>query len=426
MVSLVFLVIALREVRLDRAWEALLGANYWSLIPALALYFTGVLIRAFRWRILLRPVVPSMTVYSTFKIVVIGYMANDVLPARIGELVRAYVISKKEKVRKTATLATIFVERIFDGLIMVGFAAAVVLLVTVFEPDALMTGEGHNFGTLLSNQSGLIAVLAVLLLGALLVFVAIASSRTRAERALRLVLDRAPGRLRERGERLANSFIDGLGSLRSASGLIAVFGLSIVAWLFEATMYYVLGTWGFNLVSDEGQALPFYVYVLVTAFVNLGTLVPQAPGFAGVFEAIAMLVLVGGFGVNENSAISYVLVLHVALLLPVTALGFFYLWRESLSWKELTGLEKTRAEAAEQAHELEGPLTDIELAQDDIISMGDPSAERELEAAGEEDQEPRRPADGPEPQPGGGGPKDGLDPKGAQPRTIPNPTQRVR
>jgi hypothetical protein len=148
-------------------------------------------------------------------------------------------------------------------------------------------------------------------------------------------------------------------------------------------MYYVIGTWGFNLVGGDGEYLPFYVYVLATAFVNLGTLVPQAPGYVGVFEAIAQGVLVGGFDVEKHSAISYVLALHVALLVPVTALGFFYLWRESMSWQELTGLEKTRAAAAEQAHELEGPLTDIELAQEGTISQGDPEAEEALEEAGE-------------------------------------------
>src|SRR5207253_10453671 len=104
--------------------------------------------------------------------------------------------------------------------------------------------------------------------------------------------------------------------------------------------------------------------VLATAFANLSSLIPQAPGYIGVFDAIAKAVLVGAFGVESTRAISYVLVLHATLLLPVTLLGFVYLWRESLSWRDLTGLEKIRARAAGQAHELEGPLTDIELAQE--------------------------------------------------------------
>jgi uncharacterized protein (TIRG00374 family) len=291
-------------------------------------------------------------------------MANDVLPARIGELVRAYVLSRREGVRKTATLATILVERIFDGLTMVGFAAAVILFVTALAPGILSTGPGHNLGTLLTNQSNLIGLVAIGLLVVLLAFVAIASSRRRAEKAVKLGLRFLPGRLHERVEALASSFIDGLGALRSASGMASVFGLSIVAWLLESSMYYVLGTWGFGLKTSDGTFVPFYAYVLATSFANLSTLIPQAPGFVGVFDAIAKLVFVSAFGVESSRAISYVLVLHAALLLPVTLLGFVYLWRESLSWHDLTGLEKTRARAAGQAHELEGPLTDIELVQE--------------------------------------------------------------
>jgi uncharacterized protein (TIRG00374 family) len=370
-VSIIFLAWALSNEDLGKIAGALGGANYLALVPALGIYFLGVWVRAVRWRVLLKPIAPRVTLAKTFEVVVIGYMANDVLPARIGELVRAYVLSKREGVRKTATLATILVERIFDGLTMVGFAAVVVLIVTVLDPSLLSTGAGRNLGNTLTRQGNLIAVVSIVFLVALLAFVAIASSRERAESAIRLGLRFLPGRLHERVATLADSFIDGLGSLRSASGMAAVLGLSIVAWLLESSMYYVLGTWGFGLKTADGTFLPFYAYVLATSFANLSTLIPQAPGFVGVFDAIAKLVFVSGFGVESSRALSYVLVLHAALLLPITLLGFVYLWRESLSWRDLTGLEKSRAQASGQAHELEGPLTDIELVQEGKITEGD-------------------------------------------------------
>lgn|GEM_PF-70906 len=388
-VSLIFLAWALSNEPLDKVWDAVLAANYWALIPALALYFVGVWIRAVRWRILLKPLVPSITLNKTFEVVAIGYMANNILPARIGELVRAYVLSRKEGVRKTTTLATILVERIFDGLIMVGFAAAVILFVILFDRDMLSTGQGHNLGTLIHDLDWLITITAVAFLFALLVFIAIASSRKRVQTAVNIMLRFLPGKLHDRAERLATAFIDGLASLRSPLSLAAVFGLSILAWLFETGMYYVLGTWGFNLMSDDGRGplLPFYAYMLATAFVNLSTLIPQGPGYIGVFDAVAKIVLVGAFGVLEAQATSYVLVLHYpALLLPITLLGFFYMGRESLSWKELTGLEKTRAKASQQAHEMEGPLTDIELVQEGKMTTGE--AEEELEQAGEQPPDP--------------------------------------
>jgi uncharacterized protein (TIRG00374 family) len=384
-ISLIFLAWALSNEPLDQVWNAVLRANYWSLIPALALYFTGVWIRAIRWRILLKPLMPRITLNRTFEVVTIGYMANNILPARIGELVRAYVLSRSEGVRKTTTLATILVERIFDGLIMVGFAASVILFVILFDRDMLSTGQGHNLGTLIQSLDWLITASAVAFLGALVAFIAIASSQSRMQKVVNIALRFLPGKLHDRAARLATAFVDGLASLRSPASLAAVFGLSILAWLFETGMYYVLGTWGFGLATDDGtgRLLPFYAYMLATAFVNLSTLIPQGPGYVGVFDAIAKVVLVGAFGVPAAAATSYVLVLHYpALLLPITLLGFFYMGRESLSWKELTGLEKTRAKASQQAHEMEGPLTDIELVQEGKMTTGE--AEEKLEQAGEE------------------------------------------
>jgi alpha-L-fucosidase len=142
-------------------------------------------------------------------------------------------------------------------------------------------------------------------------------------------------------------------------------------------------SWGFNLTDANGELLPFYVYMLATAGVNLATLIPQGPGYIGVFEAVAKAVLVGAFGVDENPALSYVLVLHAALLIPVTLLGFYYMARESMSYDDLVKLEETRAAAAVEAHELESPLSDIELVQEGAIGG---EAEKLLEEAGERQQ----------------------------------------
>ena len=383
-ISIIFFVLAILGVQLDKAWAAMLKANYLALIPALVLYFLGVWVRAVRWRILLRPILPRTSLLNVFEVVVIGYMANDIFPARIGELVRAFVLSVRENVRKSATLATILVERIFDGITMLAFAAGAVLFIVLTDPDALMTGEDHKLGSFLTDLQLPIIISAILFLGALVVFLVIATSRNRTQRLIAFSLRFLPGRFHERVEHIAHSFIDGLGSLRSPASLGAVLLLSIVAWSFESGMYYTIGNWGFDLRGIDGQPLPFYVYVMVTGFVNLGTLIPQAPGFLGVFEFIAQAVLHGAFGVDLHQSISYVLVLHIALLLPVTLLGFYYMARQSISYRQLVRLEESRFQASEQAHELEGPLTDIELVQEGKITEGDTTAEARLEQAGEQ------------------------------------------
>lgn len=358
-ISLVFLVWALSKEDLGKVGATIVQMNWVILVPALILYFIGVWLRAVRWRILLEPLKPNLPIFRTFEVVVIGYMANNVLPARIGEVVRAYVLGKRENVRKTSTLATILVERIFDGLVMVGFVAAALLFVIFFDKDILSTGEGHKFGSLVRDYSPVISLAALAFLVFLVVFVLVASSRSRMEGLVGFGIRLLPGRLHERAERLALAFIDGLGSLRSASNLALVFGLSILAWLFEAGMYYLIGNLGFGLT------VPVYAYILATGIVNLSTLIPQAPGYVGVFEVVGKGVLVGGFGVESGLATSYVLLLHAALFIPVTLLGAYFLARESLSWRELTNLEKNRAAASEKAHEMEGPLSDFDLAGDD-------------------------------------------------------------
>ena len=363
-ISLVFLAWALSQEDLGQVLGTIGGMNWVSLVPALALYFLGVWVRAVRWRILLHPLKPNLSLFKVFEVVVIGYMANNLLPARIGELVRAYVLSKRENVRKTSTLATIVVERIFDGLVMIGFVAVALLFVILFDPDILSVGEGHKFGTLITDWSPYIVLGAVAFLAFLVIFVVIASSQQRVEALMNFGLRFVPGKLHDRVKRLATAFIVGLGSLRSLTNMLLVFVLSIAAWLFEAGMYYVIGGWGFNLVGSDGATVPFYAYLLATGIVNLSTLIPQAPGYVGVFEVVGKGVLVGAFGVGSGVATSYVLLLHAALYLPVTLLGVLFLARESLSWRELTDLEKQRAEASEQAHELEGPVTDVELAQE--------------------------------------------------------------
>jgi hypothetical protein len=363
-ISLVFLAWALAQEDLGKVFATIAGMNWVSLIPALALYFAGVWVRGVRWRILLHPLRPHLPLLKVFEVVVIGYMANNVLPARIGELVRAYVLSKRENVRKTSTLATIVVERIFDALVMVGFVAAALLYVIFFHSDLLSTGEGHKFGTFITEWSPYIALFAAGFLAFLVLFIVIASSQRRVEAMIGFGLRFVPGKLHDRVKRLANAFVLGLGSLRSITNMLAVFLLSITAWLLEAGMYYVIGSWGFNLVGSDGDPVPFYAYVLTTGIVNLSTLIPQAAGYWGVFEAVSKIVLVGAIGVDSGLTTSYVILLHAALYFPVTLLGVFFLARESLSWRELTDLEKQRAEASEAAHELEGPVTDVELASE--------------------------------------------------------------
>src|SRR5512143_2338799 len=120
LISIVFIWLALRGLRLEQFWGAVQHANYWWLLPGIAVYFIGVWVRAWRWHYLLGPI-KKIPTRNMFPITTIGYMGNNIYPARAGEVVRAVVLKRKEGVSISASLATIIVERIFDGVVMLAF-----------------------------------------------------------------------------------------------------------------------------------------------------------------------------------------------------------------------------------------------------------------------------------------------------------------
>ena len=327
-VSVVFLWLAFRNKDLGHMAAALATADYRFLVPAILLYFVGVFFRAIRWQALLNPVKP-LPATTLFLFVAIGYMANNLLPARTGELVRAYALSLREGVSKSASLATIAIERIFDGLTMILFILVASLLIR------------------LNQEVGTLTVVATILFGALLAGLVAYSFLPRLQSLLLGILHRlVPARLADRVEEMAGAFTLGLSSLRSRGDLVRVIVTSIAAWLCEAGMYLIVAA-GF------GFDFPWPVALLATAVANLFTLIPSSPGYVGIFEAGILAVLVGLRGLPEAPALSYALVLHAALWAPVTVLGLIVWSRESLSWGQL---RQVKAEP-ESARSGEQPLT---------------------------------------------------------------------
>lgn len=298
---------------------ALREANYLYLLPALAIYFFGVWIRAARWHYLLKPL-KSIPPNRLFPVVVIGYMANDVLPARLGEFVRAYVLGNRERLPAAAILGTIVVERTLDGIAMLIFVIAATLFIPL-DPQLQRVFQ----------------IAAAVFIGSIALFVVLASSRQLALAVVGTLTRPLPERPRALVTSLADRFLAGFHSLRSIRLTLAGLGLSLAAWLAEAGMYLIIGTYVFGL------SLPPSAYVLTTAFANLFAMVPSAPGYIGPFDAGALGSL-GLFGLTGSGlAAAYVFVLHLALLIPVSLLGFAYLWRYGLSLRSLWS-SKARSE----------------------------------------------------------------------------------
>jgi uncharacterized protein (TIRG00374 family) len=316
LISIVFVWLSLRGLHLDRFWGAVQSANYWWLIPGVGVYFIGMWVRAWRWHYLLGPI-KKIPTRMMFPITTIGYMGNNIYPARAGEVLRAVILKRREGVPVSASLATIIVERIFDGVVMLGF-------VFVNLPElAKLTGSSGFVGNIQQ-----VAVIGTgVFLGALLVFLLAAMfPHVTARVGLWFIHRLTPKRLHEKIIGIMNKFLDGLASLRSPFNVLMVFFTSVIIWLLETGKYwFVMHAFPFQV--------SFFALMLMNGIVNLATTIPSAPGYIGTFDAPSIAVLTA-FGVDQATAAGYTLVLHVALWLPITLLGAYYLTREGVKWND--------------------------------------------------------------------------------------------
>jgi uncharacterized membrane protein YbhN (UPF0104 family) len=184
-----------------------------------------------------------------------------------------------------------------------------------------------NFGD--EELTSRIRIVGVVFVVAIAAMALVAGMPNQAQRLADFFLRRLPSEsLKTRANDLTRSLLDGLGVLRSPVDSFVVYALSVVAWLCETAMYVMIAL-GFNIV------LPFAVFLLAAAFANLLTIAPSTPGYVGVFDAPIVLTLTR-FGIDRDLATSYTLILHAALVIPITCLGFYYLWRAGMSLAQMT------------------------------------------------------------------------------------------
>ncbi len=326
LVSAVFLTWAIAGLNIPAFLGALRSAQYAWLLPGVAIYFLGVWARTWRWQYMLRPIRP-LGLGPLFRLVCIGYMGNNVFPARAGEVLRSYALKQEHGVSISSSLATVLIERLFDGLTMLLFVFVALPLVR-FETAALERFRAS------------IAVFTLLFVGALVVFLAIAARPHLARRLADWLAQRIlPFRYRQRAVSLADRFLVGFESLASGRAVVMIFVTSVFVWLCETAKYwFVMHAFPF--------ATSFVTLMLMNGIVNLFTTLPAAPGYLGTFDAPGIAVLEAA-GVNKAVATAYTLVLHVALWLPITLLGAVYLWRSRLNWRQATtGVEEPSADGA--------------------------------------------------------------------------------
>lgn len=320
LISIFFLYLVLPGLHLAEVWRAMSQANYWWIIPGVAVYLVGLWARTWRWHFMLRHLKP-VTLKQLFPVVCIGYFGNNVYPFRAGEVMRAYVLWQQEKIPISSSLATVIIERIFDGLVML-------LFVFLALPFAPIPAAFQRF----------VVVVTFLLLVVTALFVWITIRPRRVSLLYNwLAANLLPARIRARTDDFYARFMEGLGSLRSGRDLLMIFATSIVVWLMETVKYwFVMHAFPFSV--------SFLALMLTNGIVNLATTLPSAPGYIGTFDTPAIETLVA-YGINAQLAASYTLTLHAALWAPVTALGAYYFWRQQLRWSDFNRAQERAGQA---------------------------------------------------------------------------------
>jgi hypothetical protein len=308
--ALLFLGLFLHKADLAQMWQALAEANYVFILPAILAYFIGVWFRAVRWRLLLKPV-GSVSSSRLFPMIIVGHMVNNIMPARLGIIARAFILADREGISKMASGATVVVERVFDGLVLLFFLIIPFLFIPL--PDWAST---------------MIWVVTPLFLVVLILMMLIASSESLTQRTIGFLEHISPKRWKHRISEWTGLFIGGLGVLRNPRGLILIFATSVAVWLCEAGIFYLV-----SLSFALGQ--PFHILLLATSVANLAWALFMPPGGVGPFDYFSQQILIF-FNVSAPLATTYTGTLHATILLPAIILGFIFLGAAGLSLKEVT------------------------------------------------------------------------------------------
>lgn len=312
-ISLVFLYFSLRGQDWGEITAAFAAADYRWLIPAGILILADYAFRAWRWGIILKPAAgQKISLRVLFPVLLLGFAANNILPARAGEVWRMWGLSQRTTVRKTVALSTLVVERVFDGFTLVFLLG--------------VAGSIHQ----LTGQAQWIETIALLLFGA--VFVGIVMFLFFEDFTLRMaarLMWPVPEGLRHRLLEMMVRFAKGLHALRQPQALLGIIGTSLLAWGSQ-TLSFAMILLAFNTTANLAELMS--VAILMLALINLIIMIPAGPGNVGTFEGAGVTALtISGLVITGETAVAIVVVTHMLQWFLVTGVGLLIAAREGIS-----------------------------------------------------------------------------------------------
>lgn len=317
LLSIFFLWLAFRGVRFGEVMTHLRQADPVLLSLAVLNHTLGIHVRALRWKYLLAPVIGDVPLRPRVAATAIGIATNNVIPLRVGEFARVLVLARQTGTAVPVVLGTLVLERVLDGLVMVGS----IFVVMALPSFPTLPATGMDAG---SAARGLLMVAGAI--GAALVLLALFP-----QRALR-VAEKVSGGLPDRWRRAVvdslRAFLQGLAVLHSPGYLTLSVLWALGQWTFLGLGFYL----GFLAFGIEAPGIAGALFL--QAVVGFAVALPSTPGFFGPWEAASRYAL-SLWGVADGLAVSFAVAFHTGTYLLMTGVGTYYLWRLGLKWGEV-------------------------------------------------------------------------------------------
>ncbi len=309
-ISAAAIYLSLHKIDYQILWTSLKSLNILFVVPAVFIQFSCFFFKGAAWKFLLYPTRREIPLSATIGVLTVGLMVNNIFPAKMGELARAYLLGEKEKLPKSLVLSTVGVEHLLDIIVLLIF-------LLLLLPGVNLPGWLRVTGTAV----GLTALFLILL-----IFLVMRREEYFLNWFLRLGIF-FPQKIREQGEKILVNFMQGL---RVVTGRYIFYALAMLIpmWIMSALFAYLI-------MSSFSLSLPFKAAVMVVIFVALGKIVPSSPSALGTYHYLVILVLTS-FQIGKELALSYAIVLHgLASLVEIFA-GLAALLLGNISWGRIT------------------------------------------------------------------------------------------
>jgi glycosyltransferase 2 family protein len=309
LISIILVYLSVRGIKLQDVLNDLETIRLSYVILFIILITLMQYLRSYRWGVILQPM-EKIDQLSLFSVTSVGFLAIAAIPARIGELARPYLISKRSSIKMSSALGTILVERILDSFIIM-----IIAVIVLFFTD---------LPSWMIKSSIIFFLLALAMFGFILFLIL---RRDKALKFINIILNKLPGKFANKIDEVIHHFIDGLQVVTNINLFLYLFFLSAVIWLVDVlAIYILLLSFGFNLPIIA----PFVLMIILIA----GIAIPTAPGFIGNWHYACVLGL-SLFGLAKADALSFAVIYHFISMVVLLVLGLAFLPFNKFSVSEM-------------------------------------------------------------------------------------------